>query len=62
MDKIALARKLLHALVEKKAGAMLPIVGGAALVGGAHILTKGVQKSREYKAGFQPAGYGSGGH
>lgn len=60
MDKIALARRLLQKLAEKRAGLMLPVMAGAALAGGAHVLGKGVQKSREYKAGFQPGGYGGG--
>jgi hypothetical protein len=58
MNKQALARKLLHKLAEKKAGIMLPLAAGAALVGGAHILGKGAKKSRENMAGFQPGGFG----
>lgn len=62
MDKHAFARRVLRALAEKKAGIMLPLAAGAALVGGAHVVGKGLQKSREYKAGFQPGGYGPGSH
>jgi hypothetical protein len=62
MDKIALAKRLLQKLAEKRAGIMLPVAAGAALAGGAHILGKGLKKSHEYKAGFQPGGYGPGGH
>lgn len=62
MDKIALAKKILRALAEKRAGIKLPLLAGAAAVGGAHVLSKGVQKAREYHAGFQPGGYGPGSH
>jgi hypothetical protein len=59
MDKVALARRLLQKMAEKKqAGIMLPLAAGAALVGGAHIVGKGMNKAKEYKAGFQPGGYG----
>lgn len=62
MDKVALARQLLRALTEKRAGIMLPVAAGATLVGGAHILGKGMQKAKEYKAGFEPGGYAPGSH
>lgn len=52
--KIAIAQQLLRNLHLKQAGLMLPIAAGAALVGGAHTITKGLKKGREYKAGFQP--------
>lgn len=58
-NKIAMAQDLLRRLVEKQAGMMMPLVAGAALVGGAHVLHKGLQKGREYKAGFQPGYPGS---
>lgn len=62
MDKVALARRLLRALGEKRAGVMLPLAAGATLVGGAHVLGKGLQKGREYKAGFNPEMYAQGSH
>lgn len=62
MDKIAMARKLARALAVKRAGVALPLAAGFALAGGAHILGKGMQKAQEYKAGFQPYGYGPGSH
>lgn len=54
MDKTALARRLLRALGEKRAGIALPLIAGATLAGGVHTLGKGLRKSREYKAGFTP--------
>ena len=59
MDKLSFARMVIRKLAEKRAGLALPFAVGAAAVGGAHMLSKGVQKSKEYKAGFQPGGYGS---
>lgn len=53
-NKIASAQYLLRRLQEKQAGLATPILAGAALVGGAHMLHKGLEKGREYKAGFQP--------
>lgn len=52
--KIAAAQALLRRLHEKQAGIMLPLAAGAALVGGAHLLGKGINKGKEYKAGFRP--------
>jgi hypothetical protein len=52
--KIASAQELLRKLQEKQAGIPLPVVAGAALLGGAHIMKKGLEKGHEYKAGFQP--------
>lgn len=52
--KIAAAQELLRRLHDKQAGIMLPLAAGAALVGGAHVLGKGIHKGREYKAGFSP--------
>lgn len=60
-NKIASAHELLRRLHEKRAGILLPVAAGAALVGGAHTLRKGLEKGREYKAGFQP-GYMPGSH
>lgn len=52
--KIAAAQELLRSLHLKQAGIALPLVAGAAIVGGAHTISSGIKKSREYKAGFQP--------
>lgn len=54
MLKQASAHELLRKLYEKRAGMLLPLATGAALVGGAHVVRKGLEKGREYKAGFQP--------
>lgn len=48
--KVAAAQQLLR----KLAGYKLPLLVGGALVAGAHTLNSGLQKGREYKAGFQP--------
>lgn len=48
--KIALAQELLR----KMAGYKLPLLAGAALLGGAHVVGKGLKKGQEYKAGFTP--------
>ncbi len=48
--KIASAQELLR----KMAGYKLPLLAGAAVVGGAHALNKGLRKGQEYKAGFTP--------
>jgi hypothetical protein len=53
-NKIASAQQILRQLHEKQAGYKLPLLAGAALIGGAHVLNKSVQKGQEYKAGFQP--------
>ncbi len=52
--KIAAAQELLRQLHLKQAGLKLPLAAGAALVGGAHVLNKGIHKGRDYKAGFEP--------
>ena len=63
MDKVALARRILLKLAAKKqAGIMLPLAVGAAAVGGAHMLGKGIQKGKEYQAGFQPGALANGSH
>lgn len=53
--KLAYSQKVLRALsTEKRAGLTAPLVIGAALAGGAHTVHKGLQKGKEYKAGFAP--------
>lgn len=54
MTKVAVAQALLRRLHEKQAGIVAPLVVGGAAVLGAHTVGKGLQKGREYKAGFQP--------
>lgn len=54
--KMAEAQTLLRKLHEKQAGLMLPLVAGAAVVGGAHTVGQGLKKGHEYKQGFQPPG------
>lgn len=56
MDKISLARNILRTIAEKRAGAMLPLIAGAGLVGGAHILQKGLHKAHQNNEGFKPGG------
>lgn len=48
--KIARAQEILR----KLAGYKLPIAIGAAAVGGAHVIGRGLKKGHEYKAGFTP--------
>jgi hypothetical protein len=54
MTKVAAAQALLRKLHEKQAGLVAPLVIGGGLVAGAHVAHKGIQKAREYNAGFQP--------
>ncbi len=49
-EKIAAAQLLLR----KLAGYKVPLLVGAGLLAGAHTLHSGLQKGKEYKAGFQP--------
>lgn len=56
-SKLAYSQKVLRALVEseeKNAGVQGALVTGALLTAGAQTARKGIQKAKEYKAGFQP--------
>lgn len=55
--KLAYSQRVLRALAggtEKQAGIMLPLAIGAGVIGGAALLKKGLNKGKEFKAGFQP--------
>ena len=54
MLKVAMAQAFLRKLYEKQAGIVAPLAVGAGVIGGAHVLRQGAEKSKEYKAGFQP--------
>lgn len=40
--------------MKKQAGYGMPLMAGAALLGGAHMLSSGLNKAKQYKAGFNP--------
>ena len=57
--KLAHAQALLRKMYEKRA-MIVPLAVGAGLAAGAHITRKGMNKAKEYQAGFIP-GVGSNG-
>jgi hypothetical protein len=51
--KLAFSQAVLRAMA-KEAGIPLPMVAGAGLAAGAHVVSNGLKKGKEYKAGFAP--------
>lgn len=58
--KIAIGQGILRTLSKPKY--VLPALGAAGVMAGAHTIASGLQKGREYKAGFDPGVFESGGH
>jgi hypothetical protein len=48
--KLAYAQRVLRMLAEKNAGIKTPLLIGAGLAAGYHVLKKGLQKGRELRA------------
>ncbi len=53
-QKLAFSQRVLRALHEKQAGIVTPLAAGAAIAGGAHVIKKGLERGRGFKAGFAP--------
>lgn len=56
MLKLALAQALLRKMQEKQAGVGTAVAVGAGTLGAINIAKKGLHKTHEYKAGFEPGG------